>query len=88
MRCKLYATVNKQCSRLPSKLTQAVMLPTCIRLVPGSILERVTDSLVMCAFPQYLQANAEIVPQIRQLPRLSLCFPVNYYRIILTFDAK
>jgi hypothetical protein len=77
MRCTQNNTVNKQCSRLPSKLTQAVTLPTCIRQDYTSILERFTDRLAIRSVPQYLQANAKIVSQIRPRPLPSLCFPVN-----------
>jgi hypothetical protein len=38
-------------------------------------------------FPQSLQADARIVPQIRQLSLPSTFFPIHYSLIILPFDA-
>jgi hypothetical protein len=38
-------------------------------------------------FPQSLQANAGIVPQIRPLPLPFMSFPIHYPLTILSFDA-
>jgi hypothetical protein len=39
-------------------------------------------------YPEFLHANAWILPQIRTKPLISTSFPFNYSLIILAIDAK
>jgi hypothetical protein len=46
-----------------------------------------TQTFLTENFPQSLQGNARIVPQIRKLEHLSATFPIHYSLIMLVTDS-
>jgi hypothetical protein len=56
--------------------------------VLGSSLGPETVILYFCSFPQYLQANAEIVHWMRSQLLPSTSFPINHSSVIVSLDTE
>jgi hypothetical protein len=65
--CKHSTEDVNYCCALTSKLTEAITFLTCIRdVISLNLNETLTIvTKVVCSFPQSLEKNAGIIPQIR-----------------------
>jgi hypothetical protein len=73
----------------PNVVVEWLTLLLRIREVPGSNLDLETGypHCDFRGFPQFLQANVRIVPQMRPRPLSSTHIPIHHLPIILLFDV-